>query len=220
MRWMPPSAELVADGAPPATPVSGAEIDGGWYLDTVRFAEHTPWLHEPAAMYTTYGIFALVLLLLAAWWRARHSANATMAAALMAPVAMVLAYVVNDVIKVLVTEPRPCQTLHVMTTVLPCDGPTDWSFPSNHSAVAAAIAAGLFFANRGLAWVATAGLVLMALSRVYVGAHYPHDVVVGLLVGAVVGVLLGLLAKQLLGPLVGSLRRGPLRPLLLAPSAE
>jgi undecaprenyl-diphosphatase len=66
--------------------------------------------------------------------------------------------------------------------------PTSTSFPSGHSASAFAFAVGagaeLPRAGR-LPLLALAGTV--AFSRVYVGAHYPGDVVVGASVGALVG---------------------------------
>ena len=62
----------------------------------------------------------------------------------------------------------------------------DWSFPSNHATIASATAVGLALAWRALLpWVAALAS-LMVFSRVFVGVHYPRDVVVGLLLGAVV----------------------------------
>jgi undecaprenyl-diphosphatase len=56
---------------------------------------------------------------------------------------------------------------------------TAYSFPSSHSAAAFAIAFTVVFFHRrfGLALVAAAALV--ALSRVFVGVHYPLDILVG-----------------------------------------
>jgi diacylglycerol kinase family enzyme len=66
--------------------------------------------------------------------------------------------------------------------------PTSSSFPSGHSASAAAFAAGVFMeAPKPVAIpvMLTAGAV--AFSRVYVGAHYPADVVAGAALGTLAG---------------------------------
>ncbi|MEO3758891.1 phosphatase PAP2 family protein [Mycobacterium sp. B14F4] len=78
--------------------------------------------------------------------------------------------------------------------------PTSNSFPSGHSASAAAFAVGvgLESAALGLPLALLAGLV--GLSRVAVGAHYPGDVFAGFGLGAAVAVLGG----RLVPPLVPS----------------
>ena len=60
----------------------------------------------------------------------------------------------------------------------------------------------------------------MAFTRVYVGAHFPLDVAVGLLVGAVVAVMSYLLLGRLMARLVVVLARTPVRPLLTTKSAS
>ncbi|NEC84933.1 phosphatase PAP2 family protein, partial [Streptomyces sp. SID12501] len=64
----------------------------------------------------------------------------------------------------------------------------------NHAAIAAAAAVALLFVSRRLGTVAAVAAAAMAASRVWVGAHYPHDV----LAGCVVGVLTVLLAMSAL----------------------
>ena len=60
----------------------------------------------------------------------------------------------------------------------------DNSFPSDHTALAATLATALGFANR---WVGLLFLFLALLigsARIYAGLHYPIDISVGLVVGA------------------------------------
>jgi len=62
------------------------------------------------------------------------------------------------------------------------------SMPSDHAMVWGAIAMGVSVASTGagiLLWFV--GIVLVCLPRVYVGLHFPTDVLVGLAIGAVVG---------------------------------
>lgn len=66
--------------------------------------------------------------------------------------------------------------------------PVTSSFPSGHATVAFACATVLALAAPRLRWPLFALAALIAFSRVYVGVHYPLDV----LAGAALGVLIGL----------------------------
>ncbi|MET9292323.1 phosphatase PAP2 family protein [Streptomyces sp. NPDC003077] len=185
----------------------GASIDGGlytWVTDLARRAPHA--LNTLVGYWTDYGLFVFAALVVLAWWRARRADATRMAMALAAPFAVVLAYVANVVVKDLVDERRPCRTLHTLTVQV-CPGPGDWSFPSNHSAIAAAAAVTLLLVHRRLGVLAAVGALLMAASRVWVGAHYPHDVLVGLVLGALVAWPLTRLARRA-APAVTRLRSG------------
>ena len=201
------STQLMAQG------LDGTQIDGGWFADMQSFVRATPWLHGSMVACSDYGVVLVAVLMLGAWWLVRRADVVAMAAVLWAPIAVVLAYVVNSLMKNIFTEPRPCRAMPAVHTLLPCDPPTDWAFPSNHSAVVGAAAVALLLAHRTLGLVATALALIVAFSRLYVGAHYPHDVLVGLAVGAVIGVL-GIWVRRALAPLVMWLRGTPLAPLV------
>ncbi|KUL33462.1 hypothetical protein ADL22_33055 [Streptomyces sp. NRRL F-4489] len=210
----------------------GASIDGGLYTSVTGFAQQMPhFLNVLVSYWTDLGLGVFALLMVAGWWRARqrlggsarrrlvpgqrrHPAPVAMAMALAVPVIVVLAYVANDVVKSFFHEQRPCQTLHVVT-VEPCPGLGDWSFPSNHSAIAASAAVALLLLDRRLGALAVPAALLMGASRVWVGAHYPHDVAVGLVVGVLVAAVLMPLARRA-APLVERVRETPLRPLVAA----
>lgn len=95
-----------------------------------------------------------------------------------------------------------------------CPPPGDWSLPSNHAGIAAAALVTVALAWRRLAVMVLPVTVLAAGSRVFVGVHYPHDVLAGLALGAVVAPLVVLVLARPVTALVDLLRISPLRPLL------
>jgi undecaprenyl-diphosphatase len=170
---------------------------------------------QAVRLFSDYGLGLFAVLMLLAWWRARSADGRTMAGALAAPLVTVAAFALNDAVKSLVTEERPCLALHMARTVEPCPGATDWSFPSNHAAVGAAVAVALLLADRRLGLAAAPLALLLAASRVWIGVHYPHDVAAGVVLGTLTAWLLGLAARRA-APLVERWRLGPLRPVLAA----
>ena len=193
--------------------MTAASIDGKLYTDITSFARDTHWLNAPMNAYTTLSLIALGVLLVAAWWLARRdtasdsgatsttTTTTTTTTATFRLVAVLVgigaAFAVDTILKVLFDERRPCLTIPHAYTVVACPGPTDYSFPSNHSAIAAALAAGVYLLHRRLGLIAAALAVLEGFSRVYLGMHYPHDVIAGLLVGAAVTVLVARAVLQL-----------------------
>ncbi|MDA1096288.1 MAG: phosphatase PAP2 family protein [Chloroflexi bacterium] len=61
--------------------------------------------------------------------------------------------------------------------------PPDPAFPSNSMAVAFALVASIAWANRGVALFMALFAVLMGISRVYAGVHFPGDILAGGSVG-------------------------------------
>ncbi|MEU7409330.1 phosphatase PAP2 family protein [Streptomyces sp. NPDC042638] len=194
----------------------GSSVDRSAYTDVVNLAHRSPtWLNDTVSAWSTYGLALFAVLLFAGWWRARRVGAVASVTALAAPFVVVLAYGVDAVLKLLVREDRPCQSLHV-ATLEACPAPGDWSFPSNHAAIAAAAAVALLFVSRRLGAVAAVAACAMALSRVWVGAHYPHDVVAGVVVGAVTVPLVLLALRRPAQALAPRLAATRLRPLLVA----
>ncbi|GHU91140.1 phosphatase PAP2 family protein [Clostridia bacterium] len=132
------------------------------------------------------GVFWIVLALLLLIPKQTRKAGIIMAIALILD-----AVIVNGLLKHIFARPRPFdvdwtwRTYHYIFPDL-IKTPTDFSFPSGHTAAAFAGAIGLWLGLRKP--YAAAGVILAALigfSRIYVGVHYATDVLAGLVAGAV-----------------------------------
>ena len=109
---------------------------------------------------------------------------------------VVLAYMFSEALKVATAQPRPCHGLVPGVIVADCPSATDWSLPSNHAAIATALAVALAFTvRRSARWAVPLALIVCA-SRVIIGVHYPHDVLSGMLLAAVVVTLSTLLLER------------------------
>ncbi|HUL59925.1 MAG TPA: phosphatase PAP2 family protein [Anaeromyxobacteraceae bacterium] len=102
-----------------------------------------------------------------------------------------LATLASQALKRSLTRARPDSAIHGFEPL--SANPDEFSFPSGHAAAAFAVAVAFLgepFAAGPLAAVLATGI---ALSRIYLGAHYPLDVAAG----GVLGVLAGLTARLL-----------------------
>lgn len=183
-----------------------------------HFARLTPWLHTPARLYAEYGVVLFAGLLLLSWFLTRRDGDLGRAtAALWAPAGALIAIGVNQVLVAAVAEPRPYTAMpHALVLV---SRSTDYSFPSDHAVMAGAVTVGVLLVNRKLGLVTAAFAVLMAVTRIYVGAHFPLDVAAGLAVGAIVALGSYGAARPLLSRFVVLLARTPVRPLVTAQPA-
>jgi undecaprenyl-diphosphatase len=77
------------------------------------------------------------------------------------------------------------------------DTPATYSFPSGHATVSFACATTLALAVPRLAVPLYALAVLISFSRVYVGVHFPLDVVAGAVLGVAIAIALRTLARAL-----------------------
>lgn len=100
--------------------------------------------------------------------------------------------VVNQPMKLLGGRRRPDREDHEVPEPRWVPMPTSTSFPSGHSASAAAFAVAVGDVVPALRVPLGAAAATVAFSRVYTGVHYPGDV----LVGAATGALLGRLASR------------------------
>jgi undecaprenyl-diphosphatase len=94
-------------------------------------------------------------------------------------------YALNTALKLAIRRPRPdLPGLPALTAT-----PTRFSFPSAHASTS--FAGALAYARLGLPAPVLYGLAFaMSLSRLYLGVHYPSDVLAGAALGALLGATL------------------------------
>lgn len=97
-----------------------------------------------------------------------------------------VAYLITAIIKIIFPTLRPFRIdgLPPLTFTIPGDA----SFPSGHSAEAFAVAITVWLHDKKVGWVFLGIALVVALARVWANVHYPIDIAVGALIGALVAV--------------------------------
>ena len=159
-------------------------LDGGVLL-WIQAHLRGPVQDAVLCFYTTLGnagaLFLIAAALLLCFKKTRK-------AGVTALLAMAIGFVcTNLVLKHLVSRPRPWLDVAGLTALVTENDPN--SFPSGHSTAAFAFASALWRTapDRWMKGTALAAAVLMGFSRLYVGVHYPSDVLTGVLVGLLAG---------------------------------
>ncbi|WP_210592497.1 phosphatase PAP2 family protein [Streptomyces sp. GESEQ-35] len=185
---------------------SGSNPDVELLYDINGLAKDAPrWFDRGVEFVGEFGLLiAMVLLVLWCWWNVRQrggeDAVSSVAALVWAPLAAGIAVLVNVPIRGFVERPRPFldhQGLDVLV-----GGKTDYSFVSDHATIAMAMGVGLFVANRKFGAAGIALALIEGFCRIYMGVHYPTDVVGGFALGTAVVLLLSPLAMALLTPVM------------------
>jgi undecaprenyl-diphosphatase len=99
------------------------------------------------------------------------------------------------IIKEIFHRIRPCNALINVITPLGCNG--TFSFPSNHAVNNFAAAVFFYKLFPKLKWAVFISASLVALSRVYIGVHYPSDILGGAVIGSAFGYIFAIAALKL-----------------------
>ena len=152
-----------------------------WIAQNIRCALLDPFMK----VYTQLGglgmLFIALTLMLMLFKATRKSGFSALCAMLIGLV------MVNLIIKPLVARERPWLVIENFVNLVPERDPN--SFPSGHTSIAFSFAIAVC-ATAPKQWMRITAVciaVVMGLSRLYVGVHFPSDVLVGAYIGSVCG---------------------------------
>ena len=157
-----------------------------------QFARRSSIFDKFVVLLSTNHLLKGAVILAVAWWiwfenedvrRKREILLATM-------IACLPALVITQILARTIYRPRPLNEAGLLFRVPYGTEAADWvqysSFPSDHAVLFFALALGIFFASRRFGWFAFVYVSLfICLPRVYLGEHYPTDILAGAAIGMV-----------------------------------
>ncbi|MDH6354074.1 undecaprenyl-diphosphatase [Dysgonomonas sp. PH5-45] len=145
-------------------------------------------LLDPAMIFfSTYFFWGAILILILCFMAYKYRKRGTIAVFFLL-MTIGLNSGLSNLLKIIVMRPRPCEALNGVVNVLEDCG-SSYSFFSAHSSNSFCLAlfTALFFRNRYYSMFIFFWATLIAYSRMYVGKHYPLDVVCGIAFGLLMG---------------------------------
>jgi undecaprenyl-diphosphatase len=176
-----------------------------YHAINVFFAHH-PWLAHVFSAIETVGPVLLGVAAAGLWLLARPGTGRRWKLAATSSLAAgALALLVNQIIAAFWHRARPFES-HPSAHVW--GGRShDPSFPSDHASAAFGIAFAVFLFDRLVGTIFLAAAVLIGAGRVFVGAHYPGDVLAGCLVGLACAVVVVRVGRPLIAACVKLVER-------------
>jgi undecaprenyl-diphosphatase len=146
-----------------------------------QYALKSPLLDDSAIFFAVWSGYLMVAAFLIFLWqkRAAISKKAEIFAAVFLP-AIISRLGITVLIRHLHYRPRPYLTDAVNMLI---DKSREASFPSGHAAFFFAFSLAVYYFNKKLGIIFLTVSVLMGLSRIFVGIHWPSDVLAGAVVG-------------------------------------
>ncbi len=164
---------------------------------------HTPWLDKIMVAITSLGNAGILWIVLTA---VLLIIPKTRKAGLCMAIALILDLLITNclrdkrkisqMLKNLVARTRPYDVANFTDLIV--KKPTDYSFPSGHTAASFAAVTALFMSRKKLLGAISCVLaILIAFSRMYLYVHFPTDIIGGIVVGVAAGLAAGFILRAI-----------------------
>ncbi|MBY0595268.1 undecaprenyl-diphosphatase [Bacillus bingmayongensis] len=156
------------------------DLDYEWFNFINNKVQQYPLIDNVMILFAEYVQYAFILLLVLLWIRNKPNFRVM---AFQAMVAFTLAYSMNRIIEQFLYRDRPFVSHNITQLV---DHAANSSFPSDHATSAIVIAATLLLSAYRFKYTWFFLALGVAFSRVWVGVHYPLDVIAGIVHGVLI----------------------------------
>jgi len=196
--WLADRLERSGGPQPPEALLRGLRLLGRWDLRAYEAVAgmSTPLLDEPMRVISRVADHSKPWLVTAAVLATLGGATGRRAAVNGVAAVAVTSLVVNQPMKLVGARRRPDRSAMGVPVARWVPMPASSSFPSGHTASAAAFAFATSGAIPQLRLPLCAAAVVVGFSRVYTGVHYPGDVIVGGTTGALIGRMAARLGRR------------------------
>jgi undecaprenyl-diphosphatase len=105
-------------------------------------------------------------------------------------------------LKPMIERLRPCHTFESINLLVSCGG--GYAMPSAHAANSFGQAFFFSVHYERVSWYLILFAALVSISRVFVGVHYPGDIIIGALLGGIIGIIMALIFRKFEGRIAGN----------------
>ena len=141
--------------------------------------------------FAEYTVYCLMLVLLV-YWLTRNSRNKLMVVS--AVLAFMIAEVTGKLIGLLYSHHQPFAVWSDVNKLI--EKEVGNSFPSDHTIVFFSVCITIALFRKKFWYLWTALALLLSISRIYVGVHYPVDILVGAILGTAAAILVYILVPK------------------------
>ena len=171
-------------------------------LDTQLFtllhslAGQSPVADQVIVFFASYLAYILIGLFVVLVYLSRSPKRDKLEILLFAGLASVIArFGVTELIRYFYNRPRP----FVALSIQPLFTDSAWSFPSGHATFFFALSTAVYLYNKKWGVIFYLATLLITVSRVIAGVHYPSDILAGAIIGILVAYIVFFIAGKVLG---------------------